>query len=121
MRAIKSKDSIMEKRIRSELWKKGYRFRKHYKQLQGNPDIVFVSKKVAVFFDSCFWHGCAMHCRMPMSNVDYWLAKIERNRRRDRKVTRILRFEGWKVIRIWEHEIKNNIEKAISKIEKNLK
>lgn len=66
-------------------------------------DVVFVAKRVAVFVDGCFWHGCPEHCRSPSSNVAYWEAKIERNRARDRRVTQALRDGGWVVLRIWEH------------------
>jgi len=71
----------------------------------GNPDFVFAQAKIAVFVDGCFWHGCPNHCRMPKTNREYWENKIEKNKRRDRKVTRVLRSEDWNVIRIWEHEL----------------
>jgi DNA mismatch endonuclease (patch repair protein) len=67
------------------------------------PDIVFPRKRVAVFIDGCFWHSCPEHGNRPKSNVSYWSAKLERNRRRDIKVTAELRSNGWEVLRIWEH------------------
>lgn len=74
--------------------------------LVGKPDFVFKVTKVAVFVDGCFWHGCKA-CSHPMrSNAEYWEAKILRNRRRDRKVSRLLRDKGWTVIRVWEHSLK---------------
>jgi DNA mismatch endonuclease (patch repair protein) len=75
--------------------------------LTGKPDVVFSSAKIAVFIDGCFWHGCPNHCRMPSSNVNYWNAKIGKNKIRDKKITKALRMKGWQVIRIWEHEIKS--------------
>jgi DNA mismatch endonuclease, patch repair protein len=73
----------------------------------GRPDFVFKKEKVAVFVDGCFWHGCPWHCRMPKSRLDYWRPKIERNRRRDKKVNRILLNKGWRIHRIWEHSLKS--------------
>lgn len=67
-------------------------------------DIVFTRRKVAVFVDGCYWHGCPDHCRLPARNRDYWSAKITRNRARDGLVTESLRAAGWQVTRIWEHE-----------------
>lgn len=74
--------------------------------LTGSPDFVFPQLRIVVFIDGCFWHGCPDHCRMPASNINYWKAKIEKNRIRDKKITKALRSKGWQVIRIWEHEIK---------------
>lgn len=73
----------------------------------GNPDFVFRAIKLALFVDGCFWHGCAKHCRMPLSNRNYWRNKIARNLKRDRVVNQLLREKGWTVIRIWEHELKD--------------
>jgi DNA mismatch endonuclease (patch repair protein) len=80
-------------------------WRRNY-PLIGKPDFVFPTARLAVFIDGCFWHGCAHHCRMPSSNIDYWYAKIGKNKVRDKKITKELRSKDWKVIRIWEHEIK---------------
>jgi DNA mismatch endonuclease (patch repair protein) len=74
--------------------------------LFGRPDFVFKKKQVAVFVDGCFWHGCYYHGNMPKSNQAFWKNKIEANKKRDRLVTRTLRKQGWKVIRIWEHQLK---------------
>lgn len=80
-------------------------WRRNY-SLTGKPDFVFPKIKIAVFIDGCFWHGCSTHCRMPSSNVDYWNSKIDKNKIRDKNITKTLRMKGWQVIRIWEHEIK---------------
>jgi DNA mismatch endonuclease (patch repair protein) len=82
-------------------------WRRNY-PLIGKPDFVFPRQRIAVFIDGCFWHKCPKHCRMPSSNKDYWIQKIEKNRIRDRKTKKLLKEEGWFVIRIWEHEIKQN-------------
>jgi DNA mismatch endonuclease (patch repair protein) len=77
----------------------------------GKPDFVFHAARIAVFIDGCFWHACPKHCRMPASNRDYWERKIGRNAERDRSVNRELRRQGWTVVRIWEHEIKDGTVK----------
>ncbi|WP_043583443.1 very short patch repair endonuclease [Geminisphaera colitermitum] len=76
----------------------------------GKPDFVFRKphsgmKRLAVFVDGCFWHGCPLHGTQPKNNAEFWLAKIARNQTRDQLVTRTLRARGWRVLRIWEHEL----------------
>lgn len=73
----------------------------------GNPDFAFNGQRLALFVDGCFWHGCPSHLRMPASNRGYWTKKIARNQTRDRIITRSLRLKGWRVVRIWEHELRN--------------
>ena len=68
------------------------------------PDIVFTLKRVAVFLDGCYWHMCPEHCRIPNSNRDYWVAKLLKNVQRDARADAALTAEGWRVVRIWEHE-----------------
>src|ERR1043165_8964237 len=74
--------------------------------LIGKPDFTFPKSRVALFIDGCFWHGCPLHLRMPSSNVDYWQRKVARNMERDKRVTAELQIKGWRVLRVWEHEIK---------------
>jgi DNA mismatch endonuclease (patch repair protein) len=73
--------------------------------LEGKPDFVFPKLKLAVFVDGCFWHGCPLHATRPKSNSAFWETKLARNQARDRYVTRALHVKGWKVLRIWEHEL----------------
>lgn len=73
--------------------------------LIGKPDFIFPTQRVVVFVDGCFWHGCPKCQRIPSSNVSYWEGKIARNRTRDRAVNAMLRKEGWKVLRVWEHQL----------------
>jgi len=120
MQNIRSKNTKMELNVRSLLHKKGLRFRIHT-NLIGKPDIVFVSKKVVVFLDSCFFHKCPYHYVQPKSNKKYWLPKIERNRVRAKEVNKTLRKLGWTVLRFWEHQIKNDLDKNINKIINTLK
>ncbi|MFQ5714812.1 MAG: very short patch repair endonuclease [Candidatus Scalinduaceae bacterium] len=76
--------------------------------IKGNPDFVFPKRRLAIFVDGCFWHGCPTHCRIPKSNKEYWVTKIDQNKKRDYKVTKELRGKDWTVIRLWEHELKGN-------------
>lgn len=75
-------------------------------KLPGKPDFVFRERRIVVFVDGCFWHGCPRCYRRPRSNLKYWDAKILGNRKRDRVVTRTLRKLGWRVVRIWAHQLK---------------
>lgn len=84
---------------------------KRHAAVFGRPDFVFIKQKIAVFVDGCFWHGCKKHRSVPESNKKFWTGKLKQNRLRDRKVTIVLRKRGWRVIRVWEHELKSkNIE-----------
>jgi DNA mismatch endonuclease, patch repair protein len=120
MRAVKSKDSKMEIKFRSALWKLGLRFFKNVNTLVGKPDIVFPRKKIVVFLDSCYWHGCPQHLRLPSSNQEYWIKKIERNKNRDNQVNEEYLKTGWRVIRFWEHELKENFESCVDKVKKEV-
>src|SRR2546425_13363456 len=88
--------------------------------LPGKPDFTFPRQRVAVFIDGCFWHGCVKHLRMPQSNRAYWEKKISRNINRDRITRNQLRRAGWKVLRVWEHELRcdtlvvNRITRALA-------
>ncbi len=77
--------------------------------LLGKPDFAFPRQRLALFVDGCFWHGCPRCYRRPDSRTRYWDAKLARNKQRDRKVTRALRRDGWRVVRIWEHELKDSV------------
>jgi DNA mismatch endonuclease, patch repair protein len=102
-----SVDTKPERRLRSELHRRGFRFRKHLRPVPGlrcKPDIVFPRDRVAVFVDGCFWHGCPLHGRRPSTNAAYWATKIERNVARDQANSDVLRGDGWRVVRVWEHE-----------------
>jgi len=121
MRAVKSKGTRLEQRVFKALRKRGLKFRTNVANLPGKPDIAIKKYKIVIFLDSCFWHGCPLHCRMPKSNVEYWQKKIERNKRRDALITENYKKMGWNVLRIWEHELKENFEKTIDKIERFIK
>lgn len=80
-------------------WRRGSR-------LPGSPDFIFRARRIAVFVDGCFWHGCPEHYTIPATNADFWRKKREDNVARDRRVDLELRRRGWRVLRIWEHELR---------------
>ena len=104
-----------------ELKRRKVYFASYVDSIIGKPDIVFRRKKIAVFIDSDFWHGHPKRCIMPKTNIDYWLNKIARNRKRDKEVNCILEKDGWDVIRLWEYNVKNRFDKCINIILNALK
>jgi DNA mismatch endonuclease (patch repair protein) len=122
MASNRRRDTTPEKRLRSILHHRGFRFRVDHPirvpdRRPIRPDILFTRTRVAVFIDGCFWHGCPQHWKVPKSNSAYWSAKIEQNRQRDVATNRALAKAGWKVIRIWEHE---QLPLAVSAVESAL-
>lgn len=115
MQAIRSQ-SKLENRISRELWKRGVRFRKNDKSLFGKPDISIKKYKVAIFIDSCFWHVCEINGNKPKSNPDYWNKKLDRNKNRDAQVNLHYKQNGWYVKRIWEHDIKADLQSTVDEI-----
>lgn len=115
MSANKAKNTKPEQTLRKMLWKEGLRgYRLNYKKIPGRPDIVFVSKKIAIFVHGCFWHRCP-HCKLPSpkNNSAFWEDKFEKNIRRDKSKIDELVKSGWTVKVIWECEIK---KQSINKI-----
>ena len=84
---------------------RGFYLRSHPQGIIGHPDFGNKARRIAIFIDGCFWHGCPKHYREPKSNIPYWIPKMERNKARDIEVNAKLQMEGWKVIRIWEHQL----------------
>ena len=119
MSRIKCKDTGIEVILRKELWKRGLHYRKNVTKVFGKPDIAFVSKKIAIFCDSEFWHGYDWaHKKDDFKNrQDYWLPKIERNMKRDCEVNAHLKNEGWTVLRFWGNDIKKNTAACADEIE----
>lgn len=120
MQNIHSKWTKSELLVATELKKHKIYFAAHVKNIIGNPDFVFRRKKVVVFIDSDFWHGHPERFIMPKSNLEYWAKKIEHNRKRDQEVTMQLEKAGWKVIRIWEKDLKQNFLTCFNQILKAL-
>lgn len=108
MGAVKGKDTAPEMIVRRLVFSMGYRYRLHVRSLAGTPDLVFPARRKVLFISGCFWHGhnCGK-CRIPKSNREYWIAKIGRNRARDRRSHRALRKLGWDVMTIWECQLKD--------------
>jgi DNA mismatch endonuclease (patch repair protein) len=108
MRAVKDKDTKPEWIVRRLLHAAGFRYRLHAKVLPGKPDLVFPSRRKAIFVHGCFWHGhdCARGDRQPKTNAAYWLAKIARNKARDAAHLADLKQAGWKAHVVWECELK---------------
>lgn len=120
MSRVKSKDSGIEVKFRKELWRHGFRYSKNSSKYFGKPDLVLKKYKTVIFIDSCFWHGCKKHCRLPVKRKGYWVSKISNNKKRDKQVSIYYKKNDWKIFRVWEHKIKNSQKKVISAIIANL-
>ena len=109
MRRVKSKDTSPELKVRRLLTRMGVGYRLHRKDLPGKPDVVMAGRKLAIFVHGCFWHGhdCARGARVPKANRDYWESKVGRNRARDVEHRTALEARGWRVLTLWECELKD--------------
>ena len=117
MASVRSRgNSTTELKLGKLLWAAGLRgYRKQWKA-PGRPDFAWPGRKIAIFVDGCFWHGCAKCKYPPRTNVDFWANKIETNRARDKRVRRALRRDGWVVLRFWEHEVRQQPAKVVRTI-----
>ena len=115
MARIRSCDTRPELLLRKTLWNLGFRYRLRL-VLPGRPDLAFVKEKVAVFVDGCFWHGCPKHYKAPTRNEEFWQQKLKRNTCRDRSVDAELETRGWKVVRLWEHEVVGSLGESVAKV-----
>ena len=116
MSHIRSEDTSIELMVRHRLFAMGYRYRVNYKKLPGKPDIVFTKKKIAIFIHGCYWHGhdCgSRYAHKSQSNKAYWGPKIERTKQRDVEHIKELEAHGWKVIVLWECQIKKDFDATI--------
>ena len=112
MSSIKGSDTKMELAVKPALEALGLEY--HPKGVFGKPDFAHAEQMVAVFLDGCFWHGCPEHYKAPDGNASFWAQKVERNQARDRAVTKLLEDSGWRVIRVWEHAMKDLLKTAKS-------
>ena len=122
MQGNRRRDTIPELRVRRALHAMGLRYRVDAAPLAGlrrRADIVFRGPKVAVFIDGCFWHGCPRHGMTPRTNTEFWRAKIEGNRERDKETTLALSAAGWSVLRFWEHEDVHDVVGRIESLVRN--
>ncbi|WP_338113145.1 very short patch repair endonuclease [Paenibacillus artemisiicola] len=113
MGRIRGKNTKLEQSVSKALWRNGHRFRKNVLSLYGKPDIAIKKYKIVIFIDSCFWHGCKSHFKLPSKNSDYWSKKINRNIQRDMEVTQYYINKEWVLIRIWEHDLKSCFDMVI--------
>ena len=117
MAAIKGANTKPEELVRKYLFSKGFRYRKNVRKLPGSPDVVLPKYKTAIFVNGCFWHrhDCKWF-RWPKSNADFWKNKIESNVERDNRNYNNLKEEGWKVIIVWECEVKKQFDDTMKKL-----
>ena len=116
MSRIRGKNSASEMRLRRLIHGMGYRYRLHVKALPGTPDLVFASRKAVIFMHGCFWHrhpNCKL-ARMPKSKISFWREKLEGNKRRDEENIKKLKKLGWRVLVIWECQMKDKDSKKVS-------
>lgn len=119
MSHIKSKNTSIELLVRKQLFARGYRYRVNFKKLPGKPDVVFTKKKVAIFIHGCFWHGHDIGCRyshIPQSREKYWTEKIGRTKERDANHASELKDSGWRVLTVWECEIRKDLQGVLERI-----
>lgn len=105
MSRIRSKDTKPEMTVRRILWRHGLRYRVHNRRILGTPDISNKKRRIAIFVDGCFWHGCPMCYVEPKTNAAFWREKVRRNRARREDVRAGLEAQGFRVVEIWEHEV----------------
>ena len=125
MSHIRAKDMVPEMVVRKLVHAMGYRYRIHRKDLPGNPDLVFPSRKKVIFVHGCFWHqhesrSCKI-TRKPKSNLEYWLPKLERTKRRDNENQKKLKEMGWDVLVIWECQLNKSLSETQEQIRKFMK
>jgi len=119
MSRVRGKGTSIEVLLQKALWHRGIRYRKNYRKAPGSPDIAIVKHKIAIFCDGEFWHGRDWGQKKDKfkSNREYWVAKIERNIERDKRSTRELFEQGWKVLRFWETDIMSNVDACVGQVE----
>lgn len=116
MSRIRGSNTEPERMLRSALWAAGLRYRLHHVTPAGRPDVVFPGLRVAVFIDGCFWHGCPDHYVRPVTKADFWASKLHENVARDRRQTEELERGGWRVIRVWEHDVFERLDEIVGRV-----
>lgn len=116
MSRIQGRNTKPELALRRLAWSMGLRYRLHRRVEGTRPDMVFPGPRVAVFVDGCFWHCCPLHGVMPKSNPSFWETKLRRNVERDREADARLEAAGWRIIRLWEHEVEHSAESCAIRI-----
>jgi DNA mismatch endonuclease (patch repair protein) len=121
MARVRRSGTAPELILRVALHQAGYRYRLNSGAgLPGTPDIVLRRFRLAIFVDGCFWHGCERHGTIPKTNPDFWSAKILKNQQRDMRVDQSLKDLGWKVFRVWEHEVRFDVGRILRRLKRRL-
>lgn len=122
MQAVRSKGSKIEITLAKALWAKGHRYRKNDKSVYGKPDLTLKRYNLAIFVDSEFWHGknWQFHKNDHKTNKAFWHNKIRRNIKRDKQVNKMLKKQGWTVLRFWGKDIENKLDLCLFKIERTI-
>lgn len=109
MSRIRGRDTSPEVQLRSAVWRLGLRYRVNQRVAGIRPDLIFPRSRLAIFVDGCFWHGCPEHYVRPRSSTaDFWASKLMQNTARDERQLKHLQNEGWRVVRVWEHEVRHS-------------
>ena len=116
MSRIRAQHTEPEVLLRKALWACGLRYRLHVKTPAGKPDIVFPRARIAIFIDGCFWHGCPEHYVRPRSRTEFWSDKLRENVLRDIRQTRNLEGLGWRLFRVWEHEVFMQLDELVTRV-----
>ena len=120
MKRVRRDDTALELELRRALWARGVRYRVRPKGVEGRPDIGVKGRRVAVFIDGCFWHGCPTCKDYPRSNRKFWEAKFRYNRARRKQVRQVLERTGWRVVEAWEHDIRRDLDSAVRRVARAL-
>jgi DNA mismatch endonuclease, patch repair protein len=114
MARVRNRNTAPERVLRRALWAAGLRYRVQ-PVIEGiRPDLAFMAARIAVFVDGCFWHGCPSHYACPSSSREFWLAKLSKNFHRDGCQTIKLEAAGWRVLRVWEHEVETDVGSVVA-------
>jgi DNA mismatch endonuclease (patch repair protein) len=116
MSRIRGSNTTPERVLGRALWKLGHRYRLRTRGLAGRPDLVFPTLRVVIFVDGCFWHGCPEHYVRPRSRTTFWASKLRENVLRDIRQTAELHNAGWRVLRVWEHEVLGRIDELMGRL-----
>lgn len=116
MARIRGENTRPELELRRAVWSCGLRYRLRERVFGTQPDLLFSASKVAVFVDGCFWHGCPIHYSRPRSRTEFWAVKLSSNIERDSRHTLQLEREGWRVVRLWEHDVWSDLEQAVERV-----
>ncbi|GHH04173.1 hypothetical protein GCM10012319_73440 [Comamonas sp. KCTC 72670] len=117
MARIRGTDTSPEVALRRALWARGLRYRLHSRTPAGRPDVVLTTRRIAVFIDGCFWHGCPLHYARPRSREGFWSGKLAGNIDRDARQSALLEAGGWRVVRLWEHEVIEELASVVARVE----